>query len=186
MKKSILMLVIASVLIGCSSNYKKYKSYPFSLRNQISLANIGADFGVVGSEPLDSRGFGETYGIEFLAQKRTLNNFYGILAYTFGYSKFSDGAGNLLPSSWDSRHIVSVSAGKVLPRNWNFSARFRMQSGLPETPYDLVRSSSVPIWNINNGPLQDFTKLNSQRGNVAHQLDLRTEKKWVFKLSSTI
>ena len=161
--------------------YKKYKNYPFSLRNQISLANIGADFGVVGSEPLDSRGFGETYGIEFLAQKRTLNNFYGILAYTFGYSKFSDGAGNLLPSSWDSRHIVSVSAGKVLPRNWNFSARFRMQSGLPETPYDLVRSSSVPIWNINNGPLQDFTKLNSQRGNVAHQLDLRTEKKWVFK-----
>jgi len=161
--------------------YKKYKNYPFSLRNQISLANIGADFGVVGSEPLDSRGFGETYGIEFLAQKRTLNDFYGILAYTFGYSKFSDDVGNLLPSSWDSRHILSVSAGKVLKRNWNFSARFRLQSGLPETPYDLIRSSSVPIWNINNGPLQDFAKLNSLRGNVAHQLDLRTEKKWIFK-----
>ena len=68
--------------------YKKYKNYPFSLRNQISLANIGGDFGVVGNEPLDSRGFGETYGVEFLAQKRTLNNFYGIVAYTFGFSKF--------------------------------------------------------------------------------------------------
>ena len=161
--------------------YKKYKNYPFSLRNQISLANIGANFGVVGNEPLDSRGFGETYGIEFLAQKRTVNNFYGIVAYTFGYSKFSNAAGNLLPSSWDSRHIVAVTAGKYLKRNWNLGARFRMQSGLPETPYDLQRSSLVNIWNISNGPLKNFDLLNSTRGNLSHQLDLRAEKKWVFK-----
>ena len=161
--------------------YKKYKNYPFSLRNQISLANVGGNFGVVGNEPLDSRGFGETYGIEFLAQKRTVNNFYGIMAYTFGYSKFSNAAGNLLPSSWDSRHIVAVTAGKYLNRNWNLGARFRMQSGLPETPYDLQRSALVNIWNIANGPLQDFNLLNSKRGNLSHQLDLRAEKKWIFR-----
>ena len=160
--------------------YKKYKNYPFSLRNGISLANIGADFGVVGSEPVDSRGFGETYGFEFLAQKRTVNNFYGILAYTFGYSKFSDSAGELLPSSWDSRHILSASAGKYFKKNWNFGARFRLQSGLPETPYDLNRSSLVNVWNIANGPIQDFSRLNTLRGNISHQLDLRAEKKWVF------
>ncbi len=161
--------------------YKKYKNYPFSLRNQISLANVGGNFGVVGNEPLDSRGFGETYGIEFLAQKRTVNNFYGIMAYTFGHSKFSNAAGNLLPSSWDSRHIVAVTAGKYLNRNWNLGARFRMQSGLPETPYDLQRSALVNIWNIANGPLQDFNLLNSKRGNLSHQLDLRAEKKWIFR-----
>lgn len=161
--------------------YKKYKNYPFSLRNQISLANIGADFGVVGSEPVDSRGFGETYGLEFLAQKRTLNNYYGIIAYTFGYSKFSNAAGDLLPSTWDSRHILSLSTGKNFNKNWNLGARFRLQSGLPETPYDLDRSSLVKIWNIANGPVQDFRQLNTLRGNVAHQLDLRAEKKWVFK-----
>lgn len=161
--------------------YKKYKNYPFSLRNQISLANIGADFGVVGNEPLDSRGFGETYGVEFLAQKRTLNNFYGIVAYTFGFSKFSDSAGNLLPSSWDSRHILTMTTGKYFKRNWNLGARFRLQSGLPETPYDLQRSALVNIWNVSNGPVQDFTQLNSLRGNVAHQLDIRAEKKWIFK-----
>lgn len=161
--------------------YKKYKNYPFSLRNQISLANIGGDFGVVGNEPLDSRGFGETYGVEFLAQKRTLNNFYGIVAYTFGFSKFSDSAGNLLPSSWDSRHILTMTTGKYFKRNWNLGARFRLQSGLPETPYDLQRSSLVNIWNVANGPVQDFTQLNSLRGNVAHQLDIRAEKKWIFK-----
>ncbi len=160
--------------------YKRYKNYPFSLRNQISLANVGGDFGVVGNEPLDSRGIGETYGIEFLAQKRTVNNLYGILAYTFGYSKFSNSSGQMLPSSWDSRHILTMTAGKYFNKNWNLGARFRLQSGLPETPYDLQRSALVNIWNITNGPTSDFTRLNSLRGNVAHQLDLRAEKKWVF------
>ena len=119
--------------------YKRYSNYPFSLRNQISLANLGGDFGVIGNEPVDSRGFGETYGFEILAQKRTLNNFYGIVAYTFGNSKFSNSNGDLLPSSWDSRHILSLTTGKYFNRNWNVGARFRLQSGLPETPYDLTQ-----------------------------------------------
>lgn len=166
--------------ITAEGYYKKYKNYPFSIRNQISIANVGADFGVVGNEPLDSRAIGETYGFELLAQKRTLNNFYGIVAYTFGYSKFSNASEKLLPSSWDSRHILTLTTGKYFKRNWNIGARFRMQSGLPETPYDLERSSLVNIWNINNGPLKNFTQLNSLRGNLAHQLDVRAEKKWIF------
>lgn len=160
--------------------YKKYKNYPFSLRNQISIANIGGEFGVVGNEPLDSRGIGETYGFEVLAQKRTTNNFYGIAAYTFGYSKFSNEINNLLPSSWDSRHILTFTAGKYFAKNWNIGARFRMQSGLPETPYDLQRSALAQIWNVANGPVQNYNYLNTLRGNLAHQLDIRTEKKWVF------
>jgi len=169
-----------NVRITLEGYYKRYKNYPFSLRNQISIANIGGDFGVVGNEPLDSRGTGETYGIELLAQKRTLNNFYGIVAYTFGYSKFSNANENLLPSSWDSRHILTLTTGKYFGKNWNIGARFRLQSGLPETPYDLQRSALVNIWNINNGPTQNFSQLNSLRGNVAHQLDIRAEKKWIF------
>lgn len=161
--------------------FKKYTNYPYSLRNQVTLANLGADFGVVGNEPLDSRGAGRTYGVEFLAQKRTVNNFYGILAYTFGYSRFTDSGATLIPSSWDSRHILTLTTGKYFKRNWNIGARFRLQTGLPETPYDLNRSALVNIWNVANGPVQNFTQLNTLRGNVAHQLDIRAEKKWIFK-----
>lgn len=161
--------------------YKQYKNYPFSLRNQLSLANVGGDFGVVGNEPLDARGKGKTYGVEVLMQKRTTNNFYGILAYTFGYSKFSNGNEELIPSAWDSRHILTLFAGKYFKRNWNLGARFRMQSGIPETPYDLDRSALVSIWNISNGPIQNNAELNSLRGNLSHQLDIRVEKKWAFK-----
>lgn len=159
---------------------KNYSNYPFSLRNQISLANVGGDFGVVGAEPLDSRGTGKTYGFEFLAQKRTSNNFYGIAAYTLGFSQFSDESGVMLPSSWDSRHIVSLTGGKYFRKNWNLGARFRLQSGVPETPYDLNRSSLVDVWNITNGPLQNYVYLNTLRGNTVHQLDIRAEKKWIF------
>jgi len=166
--------------ITAETYYKKYKNYPFSLRNGISLANVGGDFGVVGAEPLDSRGVGETYGVEILAQKRTLNDFYGIASYTFGHSRFSDINGNLKPSSWDSRHIVSLTGGKYFSRNWNIGARFRMQTGLPETPYDIARSQLVNVWNIANAPVSNYALLNSQRGNVVHQLDIRAEKKWIF------
>lgn len=129
---------------------------------------------------MDSRGSGETYGFEILAQKRTLNVFYGIASYTFGQSKFSDINGDLKPSSWDSRHILSLTAGKYFNRNWNFGARFRLQSGLPETPYHFERSQLVNVWNIANLPVSDYTLLNSGRGNLVHQLDIRAEKKWIF------
>ena len=85
-----------------------------------------------------------------------------------------------MPSSWDSRHILSLTTGKYFNRNWNVGARFRLQSGLPETPYDLNRSALVNIWNIANGPVSNFAQLNTLRGNVAHQLDIRAEKKWIF------
>ncbi len=166
--------------ITAETYYKKYKNYPFSLRNRISLANIGGDFGVVGAEPLDSRGVGETYGFEILAQKRTTNDFYGIASYTFGQSKFSDINGDLKPSSWDSRHILSLTAGKYFKRNWNIGARFRMQSGLPETPYNITQSQLVNVWNIANSPVYDYGFLNTLRGNLVHQLDIRAEKKWIF------
>lgn len=167
--------------ISLEGYYKKYKNYPFSIRNQVSLANLGGGFGVLGNEPVDVRGKGETYGFEFLAQKRTINNYYGILAYTFGYSKFTDNHENYIPSSWDTRHILSATVGKNFAKNWNIGARFRLQSGFPETPYDLTRSALVEVWNVNNSPVQDFSLLNQLRGNLTHQLDVRVEKKWVFK-----
>ena len=160
--------------------YKRYSNYPFSIRNQMSLANIATGFGIVGVEPLNSSSKGETYGIEFLAQKRTNSNYYGIFSYTFGYSKFSNASGELLPSSWDTRHIAALTAGKYFGNNWNIGARFRLQSGYPETPYDLNRSALVSIWNIANGPVQNFSQLNTTRGRVVNQLDIRVEKKWVF------
>ncbi len=161
--------------------YKKYNHYPFSIEKGINLANLGGDFGVVGVEPLLSNGFGRTYGLELLAQQRTSTDIYGILAYTLSWSEFNNAQGEYLPSAWDARHILSVTAGKKLNKGWDLGFRFRMQSALPETPYDLYNSSFVRIWDVNNGPLVNYDLLNTQRGVLANQLDLRVQKKWFYK-----
>ena len=68
--------------------FKKYANYPFITRQQVSLANLGAGFGVIGNEPATSTNGGRAYGLEFLYQQRLFKGFYGIFAYTFGRSEF--------------------------------------------------------------------------------------------------
>ena len=50
--------------------YKKYDNYPFLLNDSISLANLGADFGVIGNEPAKSSSKGRSYGVEFMMQQK--------------------------------------------------------------------------------------------------------------------
>jgi len=61
----------ASSKITLEGFYKAYSNYPFSVKNQISLANLGADFGVVGSEEVTSTSKGKAKGFEIFAQKKS-------------------------------------------------------------------------------------------------------------------
>ena len=56
--------------ISLEGFHKQYSNYPFLLNEQISLANLGSDFGVIGSEPVTSTSKGRSYGLEFLAQQK--------------------------------------------------------------------------------------------------------------------
>ncbi len=95
------------------------------------------------------------WGIELLYQQRLYKDFYGILAYTFERSEFTNLAGDCIVSSWDSQHIISAVASKKLANNWEIGAKWRFQSGLPYTPYDVERSSEVRRWNaIGQGTLE--------------------------------
>ncbi|TMS64102.1 TonB-dependent receptor, partial [Pseudoalteromonas sp. S1941] len=47
--------------------YKQYNNVPISIRQDISLANLGSDFNVLGNEPVSTNGKGEAYGIELFA-----------------------------------------------------------------------------------------------------------------------
>ena len=82
------------------------------VNKNISLANLGGDFGVIGNEEVRSSSSGRAFGIEFLAQQKLSKTFYGILAYTWVRSEFKDQFNNFVPSSWDNGHIISLTAGK--------------------------------------------------------------------------
>lgn len=162
--------------------YKKYSNYPSSLRNGISLANLGADFGVIGNEPVESNSEGRAYGIEMLAQQRLFENFYGIAALTLVRSEFTNpNTDGFVPSSWDNRFIVSLTAGKRFGKNWEIGARWRFLGGTPYTPYDYDESSLISNWDLRNQPILDYTQINAIRLEGFHQLDLRLDKKYYFK-----
>ncbi|CAL2086079.1 TonB-dependent receptor [Tenacibaculum sp. 190524A02b] len=161
--------------------YKKYKDYPFSVRDQISLANLGADFGVVGNEEVISNSTGRAYGFEVLAQKKSYKGLYGIAAYTFVRSEFSDRTGNFIPSSWDNRHLLTITAGKKLAKNWEVGTKFRLVGGRPYTPYNYNASSIKANYDISNGGILDFARLNEARFDTYTQLDIRVDKTWYLK-----
>lgn len=162
--------------------YKKYSNYPSSIRNGIALANLGADFGVIGNEPVESNAEGRAYGVEFLAQQRLFNNFYGIAALTLVRSEFTNpNTVGFVPSSWDNRFIVSLTAGKRFGKNWEVGTRWRFLGGTPYTPFDLEQSSLISNWDLRNSGILDFSRINGIRLDPFHQLDLRIDKKYFFK-----
>jgi hypothetical protein len=161
--------------------YKRYGNYPFALNDSINIGNLGADFGVVGNEPIASTGTGQAYGTEFLIQRRSRNGVYGIVSYTLAWSQFEDKNGNLVASSWDSRHTVSLTAGKKFKKNWELGAKWRYVTGRPYTPYDVQRSMAVSNWDARGTALLDYNQLNNLRLGNFNQLDLRVDKVWYKK-----
>ena len=159
--------------------YKGYANYPFLLRDSLTLANLGGDFGVVGNEPATPRSKGRSYGLEFLIQQRLFKGFYGIAAYTLGWSEFEDKNKVLLPSSWDARHIVNLTLGKKLKKNWEIGLNWRFQTGLPRTPFS-NNSALVANWDVNGRGIPDYNQLNTERSEAINFLDFRVDKKWFF------
>lgn len=167
-----------STKITVEGFYKDYAFYPFSLTDSISLANRGADFGVIGNEATASINQGRSYGIEFLIQRRAAKGLYGILAYTYVRSEFEDKNGSLVPSAWDSRNFVTLTAGKKFKKNYELGIKWRFAGGLPYTPYDLEASANIQNWDVSNQGIFDFNRLNHERFSGFSQLDIRVDKTW--------
>lgn len=188
--------------------YKLYNNYPFLLNEQIALANQGGDFGVIGNAPVSSISEGRTYGLELLVQQRIYKGFYGILAYTLGWSEFKDANGLYVPTSWDSRHIINMALGKsfnamntekrqaqnarrvangkeeitrkMIPQTLELGLNVRFQTGLPYTPFDYEASALVSNWNVRGQAIPNFDLLNTSRANLAYGIDFRVDYKWFF------
>lgn len=159
--------------------YKDYANVPVSVREGISLSNLGSDFSVLGNEAVVTNGKGRAYGVEFFAQKKLTDRFFGILSYTFYRSKFSGNNKILSPSSWDNKHLLSITWGYKFPRNWELGLKFRYQGGAPYTAFDEA-ASRLNYLSLGQGVL-DYSQLNANRLTGFHASDVRIDKKWNFK-----
>ena len=161
--------------------YKGYNLYPFSVKDSISLASKGADFNVFGDEEVTSTSNGRAYGIEFLARYKDLLGFKGVLTYTYVRSEFTDIRGTYVPSSWDNRNLLTVTATRSFKKNWDFGFKWRLIGGSPYTPWDIEKSSLKAAWDVQGRGYLDYRRFNKFRLGSFQQLDLRVDKAYYYK-----
>jgi hypothetical protein len=168
-------------LISAEVFYKNYLQYPIDLQSGLSLANSGADYNSVnGASAVVSDGKGKVSGEEILV-RINLEKFTFIGSYTYAKSEFTDIDNNILPSSWDSRNLLTITGTKDFGKNWSFGFKWRFVGGQPYTPWDLEKSAEVAAWNVNGQPYPDNTQLNALRYQPFHELDVRLDKKYFLK-----
>ena len=160
---------------------KNYYNYPFSVSDSVSLASKGSGYGVFGDEEVTSTSKGRAYGFEILLKQRSLKKLSYIIAYTYVRSEFTDINNQFIPSSWDSKHLITATISKKLKRNWDLGIKWRFIGGLPYTPYDYERSSYVVAWNARGREYLDYSLYNTKRLKPFHQLDFRVDKTYNFK-----
>ena len=158
---------------------KRYSNYPVSSTDMVSLANKGGDFEVLGNEKILTIGKGKSYGMELLYQQKLKNNFYGILSYTFFYSKFSGIDKIYLPSVWDNRNLFSFTGGYKLKKNWEISSKLRYTDKTPYAPIN-IELSNMSYPEI----VFDYSQLGNYFLDKFLKLDLRIDKRWNFKTTS--
>lgn len=172
--------------------YKTYDHYPVSLSDSIALANKGTDYVAVGDEAVTPAGEGRAYGVELMLRTQ---EFYGIVAsaaYTWYVSEFKEMDGRLratrhyIPSSWDNRHIFSLTATRRVGKSWDLGLKWRYVAGGPYTPYDVETSSRVEAWDARHQPYYDYSLFNTGRLPAFHQLDVRVDKSFFFRKWSLI
>lgn len=159
--------------------YKRYDRVPLSIRDGISLSNLGGDFNAVGNEAVRTDGQGYSYGFEFFAQQKLSKRFFGTLSYTYFISRFSGADKKMIASAWDNRHLLSFISGYKMGKNWEIGVKFRYQGGAPFTPFDMAQSQ-LNYLTLGTGVV-NLSQLNSQRLGAFHSGDIRIDKKWNWK-----
>jgi hypothetical protein len=123
-------------------------------------------------DQLGNTGRGTTYGAELFG---TLHDgpWFGWLSYAYSHSTRVDAPGaDRRLFDYDQPHSLNIAASYRFGRI-QIGARFRLYSGLPQTPvvgavFDSDRNLYTPIHGA----------VNSERAPIHHELDLRLDRQW--------
>ena len=133
--------------------------------------------GTLGPETFASTGVGRIYGAELLLRKELTRHLFGWVAYTLMRSERRDRPGEpFILTTFDQTHILTLVGVVKLPKHWQIGARFRLVSGNPYTPvvgavFDASSGSYIPVNGAEHGA----------RLPAFHQLDLRIDKRWIWR-----
>jgi hypothetical protein len=161
--------------------FKHYSDYPLSVADQVPLSTKSAGYGVFGNEALVSSAVGRAYGFELMGRARDFKGLNMVFSYTFVRSEFEGAGGEYIPSAWDNRHLLSITATQSIGKSWDAGFRWRFVGGAPYTPFDLDRSSYIDAWNVSGQGYPDYGRFNSERLKSFNQLDIRIDRQFYFE-----
>lgn len=166
---------------GIEFFYKHFYDIPLSIATDVPLTCIGADYGSIGEEALVSSAKGRSYGAELLVRWLLPEKVTLVGAATLYRSEYSSGNGQpYIPSAWDNRYILNLSAVYNFPKYWSLGAKVSAIGGAPYTPYDQDESSLKIVWDAAGRPVYDYSLYNGSRLDPYWQLDLRLDKNFYF------
>ena len=159
-----------------SLDVQGYFNYQWGIPRQQSSNDI--DSSNVGGAQLwypDQKG--RTYGLEIMLRHHQSERFFGWLAYSLSRSERLGPYDN----DWvlfgkDQTHNIQLLGSWKLNNNWEIGGRLRYVTGNPTTPID---STSISVDGHRYTPHYGIT--NSTREGSFFQMDLRAEKKIIFK-----
>jgi hypothetical protein len=113
-----------------------------------------------------------------MIQKKLAERLYGLVSASYFRTFYRDLAGEWRPRVYDNRFIVAVEGGYRPGRFWEFSCKWNYAGGVPYTPFDLEASEAA------NSGVFDLTRINGERLDPYHSLNLRADKRFHFGRSN--
>lgn len=170
------------LFIGLEGFYKYFFDIPLSVATGVPLTCVGADYGSIGEELLVSVAAGRSYGVELLVRWLIPDKVTLVGSSTLYRSEYSSGKSDgFIPSAWDNRFIVNLSAVYEFPKYWSVGVKTSAIGGSPYTPYDADESSRKLVWDASGRPVYDYTRYNGERLDPYWQIDIRVDKNFYFR-----
>jgi hypothetical protein len=122
---------------------------------------------------IETEGIGIAYGAEFMLKKNT-GKWTGSLSYGWSYSdrNFSKiNSGKTYEFDYNRPHSFTLNLNRKLPKNWDFSAVWLLQSGTPYTPA-LGKYYTLNPQTGETGIEMIYGAKNSERMQAYHRLDI--------------
>ena len=170
------------LFVGLEGFYKQFLDIPLSVATGVPLTCVGADYGTIGEEYLVSSAQGRSYGAELLVRWLIPDKVTLIGSATLYKSEYRGSKNDeYVPSAWDNRFILNMSAVYEFQRYWSIGAKFSAIGGSPYTPYDEEASAMKLVWDASGRPVYDYTRYNGSRLDPYWQIDLRVDKNFYFR-----
>ncbi len=162
---------------------KDYSNFPMDT-NQPGIFLIDEVYATQGfyfnSNDLVDSGIAKTQGAELTIQKKLAKDFYGLIGMSYFHSQYKSADDVWRDRIYDNRFIFSAEGGYKPNYFWEFSMRWIYAGGRPYTPFNIEESQK-----LNRGVL-DETRINGERYEAYHSLNLRVDKRFAFSGSNLV